>query len=153
MRPPWAAWRSLLQRPPLIDVWVAGGGDVANCFAALGVPEAVIQRHQLTPAHAAYYLPRARALAQALGGRVGHVPGTIRALWHGDLNQRGYRDRHGRVAQHGFDPARFLQLAPSGVWAWTDIAADLADDLREHFIRRNEDGLLPPPPPLPPAAG
>jgi hypothetical protein len=142
----WAAHRELLQAIPLLDVWVCGGADSAMCFAALGVPERVVRRHQLAGAHRDHYLDRARALAAAVAGEVGHVPGTIHALWHGDLDDRRYKERHALTAAHGFDPGRFLRLAPSGVWQWTEVAGGLAADVREYFRRRNEDGALLPAP-------
>ena len=141
----WAARRALLERHPFLDIWVAGGGDAALCFAAFGIPERVVLRHGLSDAHRDHYLPLARALAQTVKGQVGHLPGTIHALWHGEIDQRGYQARHQFMARHGFDPSRFLQLAPSGVWQWTAAAGALAVDVRDYFVRRNEDGLLPPP--------
>jgi hypothetical protein len=68
------------------------------------------------------------------------VPGTLFALWHGDLVDRRYRSRHAIVARHGFDPETFLQRAPSGVWQWTDRAAGLSREVQEYFAGRNEDG-------------
>lgn len=136
----WAAHRDLLQAHPLLDVWVCGGADSAMCFAALGVPDRVVQRHRLAGAHREHYLERARAMSAAIGGEVGHVPGTIQALWHGDLDDRRYKERHAITASHGFDPSRFLRLAPSGVWQWTDVAGGLAADVRRYFSSRNEDG-------------
>lgn len=145
----WAAPRWLLEQHPFIDEWVAGGGDAANVFAALGAPECIRQRHQLNPVQAEYYLPIARRLAQAVDGRVGFITGNLYALWHGSMEQRGYRTRHEMMARHGFDPRRFLGRAPSGVWQWTAEATALAAEVRAYFESRNEDGLLPDPTPRP----
>jgi hypothetical protein len=136
----WAASREFLGRNPLPDAWVVGGGDSAACYAALGVPERVVRVQGLSERHAAHYLPRARSMAREVAGRVGHVPGTLFALWHGDLVDRRYRSRHAVVARHGFDPETFLQRAPSGVWQWTDRAAGLSREVQAYFAGRNEDG-------------
>lgn len=136
----WAAQRQLLAEHPLLDVWVVGGGDAANCFAALGIPEPVAQRHGLGAAHRAHYLARAHALAAAVDGRVAHLPGTLHTLWHGDLDDRHYRDRHRLLVDHGFDPGRFLEPADSGVWQWTSAAGALPEVVRNYFRQRHEDG-------------
>jgi hypothetical protein len=137
----WAASREFLARHPLFDAWVVGGGDSAVCYAALGVPERVVRVQGLSERHAAHYLPRARSMARDVAGRVGHVPGTLFALWHGDLVDRRYRSRHAMVARHGFDPDTFLQPAPSGVWEWTGRAAGLSREVQAYFAGRNEDGV------------
>ncbi|MBL8223834.1 MAG: hypothetical protein JNM50_00775 [Chromatiales bacterium] len=136
----WAASREFLSRHPLFDSWVVGGGDSAACYAALGVPERVVRVQNLSERHQAHYLPRARAIAREVAGRVRHVPGTLFALWHGEMVDRRYRSRHEIVARHGFDPETFLQRAPSGVWQWTDRAAGLSPEVRAYFAGRNEDG-------------
>ena len=141
----WAAQRALLERHPFPDVWVAGGGDTALCFAAFGMPEGMVLQHGLSDAHRDHYLPLAHAFAQTVNGQVSYLQGTVHALWHGKIDQRGYKERHQFMARHGFDPSRFLQLAPSGVWQWTAAASALAEEVRNYFVRRNEDGLMAPP--------
>lgn len=136
----WAASRALLERHPLFDAWVVGGGDNAFFHAIRGTPEQVVAQHGLSPAHRDWYLPRARALARAVDGRIGHVPGRILSLWHGSFEDRHYRSRHAILARHGFDPLRHLRRATTGAWAWLDAPAGIAGDVVDYFRRRNEDG-------------
>jgi hypothetical protein len=136
----WAARRDLLVRNPLFDVWICGGGDSAYVLAATGMSDWVVERHRLTRAHREYFLPRAAALAADVSGRVGFVRGTICHLWHGEFQHRRYCARHEILSRHDFDPATFLRVADSGMWAWGDVPATLPVALADYFHGRHEDG-------------
>jgi hypothetical protein len=136
----WAARRELLERHPLFDEWVIGGGDSAYFYAAAGMPEQVIKNHSLADTHRDGFLPRARALAAEIAGRIGYVPGRLYALWHGKLEDRRYRSRYSILAKHAFDPRRFLQRSPSDVWEWSGAPQGLPDEIRAYFHQRKEDG-------------
>ena len=138
----WAARRELLERHPLFDEWIVGGGDSAYFHAAAGSPERVVENHGLASPHRDQFLPRARELAHAIDGRIGHVPGRVYTLWHGDFADRCYRSRHSILARHGFDPRRFLRRSPSDVWEWSDASHGLPDEIRAYFEQRKEDGLI-----------
>ncbi len=143
----WAARREFLERHPLFDEWVIGGGDSAFFYAAIDRPEFVIQNHFLAGAHSDQFALRARELAGAIQGRTGHVPGRLFTLWHGKLEDRRYRSRYSVLARHGFDPRRFLRQSTSGVWEWADAPQGLPDEIRAYFEQRNEDGVNPAPRP------
>ena len=137
----WAARRELLERHPLFDTWLVGGGDNAFYHAIRGTPENLAEQHRLSPAHRGWYLPRARALARAVGGRIGHVPGRILSLWHGHFEDRQYSSRHAIPARHGFDPSADIALdAAAAVWRWTGRSPALAAEVRAYFDARHEDG-------------
>jgi hypothetical protein len=137
----WAARRELLERHPLFDEWVVGGGDSAYFHAAAGLPERVVQKHTLAGPLRDQFLARARELAGAVKRPIDHVAGRIFTLWHGKLEDRRYRSRHSILARHGFDPHRFLQRSASGVWEWARVPPGLPDEIRAYFEQRNEDGL------------
>ena len=137
----WAAQRALLERHPLFDAWIVGGGDSAYFFAAAGAPECVLENHGLASAHRAHYLDRAGALSEAVAGRVGHLPGRILTLWHGEVEHRRYRSRHAILREHRFDPARFLAFADSGAWRWKAPPRGLPEAVRDYFLARAEDGV------------
>ena len=107
------------------------------------MPEHVVKNHSLADTHRDRFLPRARNLALAISGRIGHVPGRVFVLWHGKLEDRRYRSRFGILTRHGFDPSRFLRQSASGVWEWAHPPHGLPDEIRAYFEQRNEDGLIP----------
>jgi hypothetical protein len=137
----WAARRDLLARNPLFDVWICGGGDSAYVLAATGKADWVVEQHRLTPAHREYFLPRAIALAADVSGRVAFVRGTICHLWHGEFQHRRYRGRHEILSRHDYDPATFLRVADSGMWAWADVPSTLPTAIADYFHGRHEDGV------------
>ena len=136
----WAATREFLQRQPLFDFWIVGGGDSAYVFAAVGNADRVVRRQGLSSAHRGLFIPRAKALAAEVAGRVDFVPGTLLHLWHGEFEDRQYRSRYDLLSEHDFDPARFLRPAASGAWSWADVPATLPSAIRSYFERRHEDG-------------
>jgi hypothetical protein len=138
----WAARRDLLERHPLFDEWVIGGGDSAFFHAAIGVPELVVQNLSLVGVRRDHFLARAQDLARAIS-HVGHVPGRVFTLWHGKLANRRYHSRHAILARHGFDPLRDLRISASGAWEWAASApSGLRKEVRAYFEQRDEDGLL-----------
>ncbi len=136
----WAARRELLERHPMFDAWVVGGGNTAYVYAALGAADRVVSGHGLGASHRAHYLPRAEALAGAVDGRVDFVPGTVYHLWHGELADRHYRSRLELLVRHDFDPGRSLRRARSGAWCWGDVPTELPQSVRDYFEARREDG-------------
>ncbi|MCL4746869.1 MAG: hypothetical protein KJZ83_15865 [Burkholderiaceae bacterium] len=136
----WAANRELLEKHPMFDAWVVGGGNTAYVYAALGAADRVVRGHGLGAPHQAHYLPRAEALAAEVGGRVGFVAGTVFHLWHGSLADRHYRSRLELLAQHDFDPARSLRKARSGAWCWNEVPAGLPRSVQSYFEARKEGG-------------
>ncbi len=136
----WAARRELLERHPLIDFWVVGGGDVAYLHAALGTAEHIVRRHGLTAGHRSAYLERAGALAAEVAGRVQFVAGDIFHFWHGEGANRKYQSRFGLLPLHGFEPARSLRAAESGAWSWGEVDPALPRAVSDYFDGRLEDG-------------
>ena len=137
----WAARRELLERNPLFDAWIVGGGDSAYFLAALGRAQCVVEQHRLAQGHRDWFLPRARALAQEVAGRIGFVPGTIRHLWHGELRHRRYLVRHDILMRHDYDPSRFLRIAETGAWSWAKPPSTLPAAIAAFFHNRLDDGI------------
>lgn len=84
------------------------------------------------------------AVASAVGGSLGFVPGRIQHLYHGSPQKRLYRERFRFLADHRFNPRTDLELDPQGLWQWTDAAldgkAEMVRLVREYFRMREEDG-------------
>ncbi len=140
----WAAQRALLAQHPLFDTWVIGGGDAAFAYAALSGADQLLGRYTLSPAMRSAYADHAAALGDTVGNRVGCLGGRLFHLWHGDLGDRAYEQRHGILAAHGFDPARDLDSGSAGTWAWrAQTGSALRQAVAGYFDRRREDGASP----------
>ena len=136
----WAASRELLQRHRFYDASVLGGGDRALAAAAYGRFAHNIRYQGLNERQAAHYLGWAKPFHDAIGGRVGSLDGDLCHLWHGALEHRGWGERYGRLAPFRFDPYRDIVLTGEGVWCWGTDKPDMHAHVREHFVRRREDG-------------
>jgi hypothetical protein len=135
----WAAKRKLLEDCHFYDAAIIGGGDSLMAYAMYGEFEVLIERFLLDPTRRHHYLKWAIPFHESIGGRIGHVPGTIYHLKHGDVNNRAYFDRQDGLAGFDFDPEIDLRIGANGVWHWARPRPDLEDFLRNYFIDRAED--------------
>jgi hypothetical protein len=136
----WAARRELLQKHGLFDASIVGGGDTALACAAFGRPEHAIQLHHMNDWQRSIYLKWAQAFYQDVQGNVGHVPGRIIHLWHGEMEDRKPGQRHSGLSPHDFNPARDIAIGESGAWRWSSDKPALHVYLKDYFASRYEDG-------------
>ncbi len=67
-----------------------------------------------------HYKPWWNRASQAVGGSVGYVDAVAMHLYHGDKQNRQYRNRHNVLREHGFDPARHLERNSDGMLSLSD---------------------------------
>lgn len=129
----WAFRTEFLREVGLYERGILGGGDTLLYNALAGNDQ---------PA----YLPSVyddvmawTEKVRSLNPRVGYSPNEICHLWHGDLKNRGYADRHEILVRHGFDPLSDLKKV-GGVLEWASQKPALHQDVRDYFLGRREDG-------------
>lgn len=135
----WVALRNDLNKIPLYEFCVIGGGDSALAYAAIGKPT-LHSRGMMSPKQAAHYFRWAEKACSCFGGNVGFLDGEIRHFWHGWLNDRNYIGRNKILVDHDFDPGQDIVLDQNGVWTWANLQSGLAEDLKSYFFQRKEDG-------------
>lgn len=137
----WAARRETLEASGgLFDAGLSGSGDLYMLYAWTGVE----QRASLPSLYEGepmlrYWRRWAAASSAAVRGEVGCVRGTIVHRFHGTRRDRKYVERHEVARRHRFDPAADIEIAPNGLWRWTDADSALARETAEYFISRNDD--------------
>jgi len=136
----WAARRSLMDTHGFYDAMILGSGDRAMACAAFGRYQDAIASIHLNERRTEHYLAWAQSYHAAVGGRVGYLPGGIYHLWHGDLADRGYKERHIAFAEYDFDPARDLVVDKNGAWTWARERPEIDTLIRTYFESRQEDG-------------
>lgn len=147
----WAGRRSILDRAPIYDGNVIGGGDRPLAYAAIGranalersieIPISEERRvHWITPEHAAHYLEWGAEFSRLVANRFSFLPTRLYHLWHGSFVQRSYMKRYANLIRHGFDPRRDLRVSASGAWEWSNPNGALARDVAAYFDTRREDG-------------
>jgi hypothetical protein len=138
----WAARRSFLDERGFYDHCIMGGGDHAMVHAMCGDTASTCVAQELgldTPAHRAF-VEWADAVHGDVRGRVGHVPGELLHLWHGDMKNRNYGKRYEALISSGFDPKLDLRRGASNLWEWTPRGERLRAAFSDFFDSRREDG-------------
>jgi hypothetical protein len=88
----------------------------------------------------AHFLAWGEPVAAQVAGRIGCTSGAILHLWHGDMENRQAGVGRQLLHQQGFDPARDLQIGPSGCLEWATDQPKTRAWLAEFFDQRREDG-------------
>jgi hypothetical protein len=70
---------------------------------------------------------------------VGYVCGTINHFFHGDKQNRKYKERYGILIENQFDPLRDIKKDNNNLWQLEDNKPALRDEIRKYFRQRNED--------------
>jgi hypothetical protein len=135
----WAARRELTEKHGLYDACILGGGDLGLVSAVQGSFGAATRT--MNDRQAEHYLRWAEPWHEAVRGRAGVLDGTLLHLWHGDVEDRGYRERHDVLHRHDFDPSRDIALDDNGSWRWSTDKPGMHDSVRAYFAARREDGI------------
>ena len=139
----WAARRELFDKCGLYDACLTGSGDhlMAHAFAA-GMAKSPCMLHTFgrSREYAEHFLRWAIPARDLVRANLGVVPGRILHLWHGDLEDRRYRDREIEFRKLGFNPAADLRFDENGLWEWSDNAPDALRAWTDNSFHRNEDG-------------
>ena len=115
-------------------------GDRAMLCAAVGRFDYGIDALMMGTRQSEHYLAWARPFYDTVRGAVGYVDGRICHLWHGDLVNRRYSQRHEGLAPFGFDPFTDIMIDPNGCWRWTGRKTEMQEYVRGYFESRKEDG-------------
>ncbi len=136
----WAGRREALERTGFYEACIMGSGNRAMVCAALGKFDYGRQYLRMNDRWAEHYLKWARAHFEEVGGEIGFVPGTLLHLWHGDLKDRRYADRHQDLSRFDFDPAVDIATDENGCLRWNSPKPQMHQYVREYFAARREDG-------------
>ena len=135
----WAARREILACG-FYDACIIGSGNRAMACAALGRPEDTVHALRMNAAQERHYLRWAQQCHRAAGGSIGYIDQTVYHLWHGDLVDRRYTQRHEEFQQFSFDPEADLMIGDNGCWRWNSDKPHMHDYVRQYFQLRREDG-------------
>ena len=135
----WAAKREVLEQHGFYDAMIIGGGDYAMACAAYGKFDEAIAAGQMNDRRVAHYLAWARPFHQHILGNVGYVESNIFHLWHGDIANRRYQERHLELKVTNFDPFTDIAHAPNGCWKIVGTNPILRTKLSDYFAARKED--------------
>ncbi len=136
----WAARREILDRFGFYDACVLGSGNRAITCAMLGRFCDAIEYLQMGPRWTRHYMNWAQPYFEAVHGNVGFAEGGLFHLWHGELKDRRYSQRHAFLGSRDFDPAKEIWVDDQGTWRWNGIKSEAEQYVRGYFQGRREDG-------------
>ena len=137
----WAARRDVLEKHGLYDACILGSGDRAILCAALGQFDYIARGLSMNDRRLEHYLAWAKPFHDAVHGRLGYLDGRLFHLWHGDRNDREYRERQQLLDKFEFDPYTDIAVDGNGCWRWNSDKRDLHESVRRYFQSRKEDGV------------
>ncbi|MEM9303871.1 MAG: hypothetical protein AAGE01_17285 [Pseudomonadota bacterium] len=137
----WAGRREILDRHGFYDRAIIGSADRFMLQAMAGRMEEIIGYYELNERRADHYRRWAAAFHAETAGSIGHVPGHIQHLWHGDIADRAYTSRHAAFARIDFDPVNDIAINAEGCFEWASDKPDLHAFVWDYLQSRREDGL------------
>jgi hypothetical protein len=135
----WAARREMLPGG-LYDASIMGSADHLMAHAFCGEPASSCARRLLGEPHYQHFLQWAMELPPITQEGLGFIEGALLHLWHGELIDRRYLDRHQPLRQLHFDPTKDLRKNITGLWEWSGTKPKLREWAEEYFQLRREDG-------------
>jgi hypothetical protein len=136
----WAARRALMDQHGFYDACIIGNGDRAMAGAVYGCYDAVMSFQCMNDRQRTRYLQWAEPFHETVGDGAGWMQGKIHHLWHGEMRDRQYCERHKILPRFDFDPYEDIAIDPSGCWRWSTDKAQMHACVRDYFASRNEDG-------------
>jgi hypothetical protein len=136
----WAMRRELLERVGIYDACIVGGGTRAFVSAAYGCFDETLRLNLMNDRQRDHYIAWAEPFFQAVQGSAACVNANLFHLWHGDMADRGYKERYQGLQPFDFDPALDLAIAPNGAWQWNTDKPLMHQYVRDYFAGRKEDG-------------
>ena|SRR5438093_6393950 len=137
----WAGRRDVLAKHGVYDACILGSGDRAILCAALGQFDYIARALRMNRRRLEHYLTWAEPFFESVHGRIGYLQGRIFHLWHGDRNDREYRERQALLEKFEFDPYTDIAVDGNGCWRWNSDKPDLHESVKRYFESRNEDGV------------
>lgn len=139
----WAARRSTLAESGLFDRAIIGSGDFFWLVGALGIAADWLAARE----HLGWYRYLARSsyaawageAHAAIDGRVGFVDSSLLHLYHGEIANRHYFDRHAPINRLGIDIDRDIAPTADGAWRFERPQPAWRDMMRRYFLERRED--------------
>jgi hypothetical protein len=136
----WVTHRAILEKHGFYDACVMGSGNRAIVSAAQGKFDDAILYLQMNPNWARHYLAWAQPYFETVRGSIGYLDGGLFHLWHGELKNRRYAERHSFLGPSGFDPAKDIFIGDNGAWRWNGPKTGMETHIRAYFQSRREDG-------------
>lgn len=134
----WASHKSILKRNNFYDFCVTGSGDRALYCAASGEYEITRTNLVMNEKRFNHYMIWAKSFNNSIEGKISYIEGYIIHLYHGEIDNRQYRERHLQFNNLGFNPFTDLKRLKEGTFEWSNNSIQYNDFFRNYFQKRKE---------------
>jgi hypothetical protein len=133
----WAYRTKWLRDNPLYECCIVGGGDSAYALALLNMTDVYHFMRPVIPAMTNHYMDWYYATISETLVPVGFVNTTLQHLYHGELDNRHWRERHKLLAN--FNPATDLDFSkPALNWTKSAEIKGLPQIVNDYFVSRKD---------------
>ncbi|SHI08851.1 hypothetical protein [Marivita hallyeonensis] len=136
----WAARRAEIDACGLYEGAILGSGDVLLACAMRDWLDGLLDIEYHGGCLRADVNAWAHRLRASVGQSLNVIDNTVCHLWHGDFENRHYRERQTILVEHNYDPSHDIRRAENGTLEWVDPTSALARDVAAYFPMRREDG-------------
>lgn len=134
----WGAKKSVITTHGFYDAMIVGSGDRALFCAAIGEHTVIKDSLRLNEKRFNHFLNWAIPFHNTIEGKVGYLEGNLFHLWHGEISNRRYLERHIEFSKLSFDPFCDIYKKPNGTWSWSNDTENYQVFLRNYFSQRQE---------------
>lgn len=133
----WAAKRELFHDIKIYDKNIVGSGDTFMVDCLLDSWDIHGYAAKFTPKMKEHMQEYCSKLKQKQP-KIGYIPIDINHLYHGNLKNRSYMDRHQAILDNDYDPQKDIKLE-NDVYEWATDKKSMHDSIKNYFFSRMED--------------
>ncbi len=134
----WGAKKSLLLAHGFYDAMIVGSGDRSMFCAGIGEFTVIKNSLRLNEKRFSHFLDWAMPFHKAVDGKVGYLEGKLFHLWHGEITNRKYLERHIEFSELSFNPFCDIYKTANGTWNWSNNTENFQVFLKNYFSQRQE---------------
>lgn len=138
----WAAEKRIIETCGFYDAMVIGSGDRAMACAGYGRFEDAINVAKMSEVRKKHYLNWAYKFHELIEGKISYLDNKLVHLWHGDLSNRKYVERHSDFSKLDFNPFEDIILNDFDCWEWKNNKGIFQTFIKNYLTNRKEDGDL-----------
>lgn len=137
----WVSSVNLLKKHGFYDAMIIGSGDRAMACAAYGHFKDVVFTTKLNSDRERHYMKWAKPFFNEINGNVGYLNSRLYHLWHGEIKDRNYIERHEAFSKFEFNPSQDLVTDNNGCWVLNGVNKEMESFFVNYFKSRKEDGI------------
>jgi len=134
----WGAKKNLLTTHGFYDAMIVGSGDRSMFCAGIGEYNVIKDSLRLNEKRFNHFLDWATPFHKSVDSKIGYLQGKLFHLWHGEINNRKYLERHIEFSELNFNPFCDIHKMSNGTWNWGNNTEACQLFLKNYFFQRKE---------------